>query len=103
MACRRQLFPFPPSGSSVFPAAGLQPVLIFLLGGQSAADVALRLVDVQNHPGLGRQGGIDVGEAVGDVFMFRRDELERFRLSPNLQANVGKYPHSHPYPLRFSG
>ena len=37
------------------------------------------------------------------VYMFRRDELERFRLSPNLQANVGKYPHSHPYPLRFSG
>ena len=70
MACRRQLFPFPPSGSSVFPAAGLQPVLIFLLGGQSAADVALRLVDVQHHPGLGRQGGIDVGEAVGDVFMY---------------------------------
>lgn len=71
MACRRQLFPFPPSGSSVFPAAGLQPVLIFLLGGQSAADMALRLVDVQYHPGLGRQGGIDVGEAVGDVFMYR--------------------------------
>ena len=70
MACRRQLFPFPPSGSSVFPAAGLQPVLIFLLGGQSAADVALRLVDVQHHPGLGRQGGSDVGEAVGDVCMY---------------------------------
>lgn len=78
-------------------------MLIFLLGGQSAADVALRLVDVQHHPGLGRQGGVDVGEAVGDVFMFRRDELERFRPSPNLQANAGKYPHSHPYPLRFSG
>lgn len=38
-----------------------------------------------------------------ELFMFRRDELERFRPSPNLQANAGKYPHSHPYPLRFSG
>lgn len=35
--------------------------------------------------------------------VFRRDELERFRPSPNLRANAGKYPHSHPYPLRFSG
>ena len=35
--------------------------------------------------------------------LFRRDELERFRPSPNLRANAGKYPHSHPYPLRFSG
>ena len=35
--------------------------------------------------------------------VFRRDELERFRPSPNPQANAGKYPHSHPCPLRFSG
>lgn len=39
----------------------------------------------------------------GLIRLFRRDELERFRPSPNLQANAGKYPHSHPYPLRFSG
>ena len=78
-------------------------MLVLLFRRKSAADMALRLVDVQNHPGLGRQGGIDVGEAVGDIFMFRRDELERFRPSPNLRANAGKYPHSHPYPLRFSG
>ena len=38
-----------------------------------------------------------------ELFMFRRDELERFRPSPNPQANAGKYPHSHPCPLRFSG
>ena len=25
----------------------------------------------QHHPGLGRQGGVDVGETVGDVFMYR--------------------------------
>ncbi len=41
--------------------------------------------------------------AVGYTYVFRRDELERFRPSPNPQANAGKYPHSHPYPLRFSG
>lgn len=40
---------------------------------------------------------------IKNVYLFRRDELERFRPSPNLQANAGKYPHSHPYPLRFSG
>lgn len=45
--------------------------------------------------------GLD--EPYKEVFMFRRDELERFRPSPNLRANAGKYPHSHPYPLRFSG
>ena len=83
--------------------SGQGTLFVFHPGGHAAADVALRLVDVQHHPGLGRQGGIDVGEAVGDVFMFRRDELERFRPSPNLRANAGKYPHSHPYPLRFSG
>lgn len=45
-----------------------------------------------------------VQDAVDSISsMFRRDELERFRPSPNLQANAGKYPHSHPYPLRFSG
>lgn len=38
-----------------------------------------------------------------DCYVFRRDELERFRPSPNPQANAGKYPHSHPCPLRFSG
>ena len=91
MACRRQLFPFPPSGSSVFPAAGLQPELIFLLVGQSAADMALRLVDVQHHPGLGRQGGIDVGEAVGDVFMYCRYKLDIFSSFPQPATAVLKY------------
>ena len=88
-------------------------MLIFLLGGQSAADMTLRLVDVQNHPGLGRQGGIDVGEAVGDVFMFRRYYLELFyfhirltlkyfHLIPNHLIVEGKYPHFHLCLLLFS-
>lgn len=45
----------------------------------------------------------DLLEAVTLDHVFRRDELERFRPSPNPQANAGKYPHSHPCPLRFSG
>ena len=40
--------------------------------------------------------------AVGYTYVFRRDELELFRPSPNPQANAGKYPHYHPCPLRFS-
>ena len=41
--------------------------------------------------------------STGNINMFRRDELERFRPNPNPQANAGKYPHSHPCPLQFSG
>lgn len=78
-------------------------VLVFFLRGKSAADVAFGFVDVQNDARLGGKGRIDLFEAFRDVLMFRRDELERFRPSPNLQANAGKYPHSHPCPLRFSG
>lgn len=51
-------------------------------------------------PGLQQTVG---GSATGIYGVFRRDELERFRPSPNPQANAGKYPHSHPCPLRFSG
>lgn len=70
--------------SPVFPAAGLQPVLIFLLGSQAAADVALRLIDVQHHPCLGRQSRVDVGEAVGDVFMHRTLRYSKlFRCLPH--------------------
>ena len=39
----------------------------------------------------------------GAYYLFGHDELERFRPSPNPQASAGKYPHSHPCPLRFSG
>lgn len=52
-------------------AAGLQPVLIFLLGGQSAADVALRLVDVQHHPAWAARAGLRWVRRSGDVFMYR--------------------------------
>ena len=76
---------------------------VFVLGGQASADVALLFVYVQDFPHLLIQLRIDLFQALGQIFMFRRDELERFRPSPNLQANAGKYPHSHPYPLRFSG
>lgn len=76
---------------------------VFFPRGDPAADMALGLVHLQDVADTAIELWIDVLQAVGHVLMFRRDELERFRLSPNLQANVGKYPHSHPYPLRFSG
>ena len=41
-------------------AADLQPVLILLLGGHAAPDMALRFVDIQHNPRAGRQRGIDV-------------------------------------------
>ena len=42
-------------------------MLVLLLRRQPAANMAFRLVDVQNHPRLRREGGIDVDKAVGDV------------------------------------
>ena len=83
--------------------ADCQPVLVFLPCSHSAPDMALRFVQIQDHSGLGGKRWIDRDKSLRAVLMFRRDELERFRPSPNLQANAGKYPHSHPYPLRFSG
>lgn len=77
--------------------------LILLAGGDAAADMPLRLIFLQHALDLEIQGPVKRGQTFAQILMFRRDELERFRLSPNLQANVGKYPHSHPYPLRFSG
>ena len=35
--------------------------------------------------------------------MFRRDELERFRPSPNHRTGADRYPHSRPCPPRSSG
>ena len=76
---------------------------VFFPCSQPAANVTLRFVHFQNRTDGFRQFRVDAFHPVSDIFMFRRDELERFRPSPNLQANAGKYPHSHPYPLRFSG
>lgn len=45
---------------------------VFLFCGQAAADVALGLVGIQDQSGGGGQGGVDLGEAFGDVFMYRR-------------------------------
>lgn len=81
--------------------AMLMQVLLFRR--KPAPDVALGFVHVQNLSGLCRQRRVYLFEAFCYIFMFRRDELELFRPSPNPQANAGKYPHSHPYPLRFSG
>ena len=84
----------------------MPPVLYSLVlsaRGETAADVALGLVLLEDLLHLQIQRPVVDRQPLGQVLMFRRDELERFRPSPNLQANAGKYPHSHPYPLRFSG
>lgn len=78
-------------------------VQVFSSGGVAAAQVPFRLVLLENEPHLFIQQPVDLPKTFGQILVFRRDELERFRPSPNLQANAGKYPHSHPYPLRFSG
>lgn len=97
--------PILPAFLFLVPAARAQLVLmlIFFFRRHPAPDMAFRFVDVQYYTRPGCKRRIDMGKALGHIFMFRRDELERFRPSPNLQANAGKYPHSHPYPLRFSG
>lgn len=53
-------------------AAGLKTVLIFFFCSHPAADMALRLVDVQYDPCLRCKGWIDVEKAVCDVLMYRR-------------------------------
>lgn len=78
-------------------------MFVFSLSSGSAAQMPLAFVLRQYALCLLVQRAVDMIKALGDIFMFRRDELERFRPSPNPQANAGKYPHSHPYPLRFSG
>lgn len=83
----------------------MRQMQILLSGGKSAADMALGLVDIENVTRFCGKLWVYAKQPVSirDILVFRRDELERFRPSPNLQANAGKYPHSHPYPLRFSG
>ena len=45
-------------------AAGLKLMLVLLLRGKSAADMAFCLINVQNHSGLGGQGRINAFQAV---------------------------------------
>lgn len=84
-------------------AADGQPVLVLLSSGHPSPDMTLRFIHIQHNPRLGSQGGIDMLQAVGYVFMFRRYKLECFRLNPNLQTNAGKYLRLRPYLPQFSG
>ena len=85
------------------PPCAASVAAVFFAGGDAAPNVPLGLVDVQHFLDLQVQRTVEQGEPFGYILMFRCDELERFRPSPNPQANAGKYPHSHLYPLRFSG
>lgn len=44
-------------------------MLVLLLRRKPAADVPLRLVDIQNHSRLRRQGRINVDQTVGHVLV----------------------------------
>lgn len=57
--------------SLVLLAADLQAVLVLLPGGHTAPNMAFGLIHIQDDPGLGCKGGVDVLQAVGYVFMFR--------------------------------
>lgn len=83
----------------------MRQMQILLSGGKSAADMALGLVDIENVTRFCGKLRVYAKQPVSirDILVFRRDELERFRPNPNPQANAGKYPHSHPCPLQFSG
>ena len=56
--------------SLVLLAADLQAVLVLLPSGHTAPDMPLGLVHIQDDPSLGCKGGVDVLQAVGDVFMY---------------------------------
>ncbi len=58
--------------------ANLQSVLILLFRGHAAADMALGLIHIQNHPGPGRKGWIDILQTVRDIFMYRRFAYPKF-------------------------
>ena len=70
-------------------------MLVLLLRRQPAANMAFCLVDVQNHPRLRREGGIDVDETVGDVFMYRTlADSKLFRRLPHRRVfinNIVRY------------
>lgn len=53
-------------------AAHLKTVLVFFFGCQAAPYMALGFVNVQDHPGPGCQGRIDVLQSVRHIFMYRR-------------------------------
>ena len=46
-------------------------MLIFFFGSHTASDMALSLIDIQNHSGLRRQRRVDILQAIGHIFMYR--------------------------------
>lgn len=59
-------------------AAHLKTVLVFFFGGQAAPYMALGFVNIQDHPGSGCQGRIDVFQSVRNIFMYRRFGYPKF-------------------------
>ena len=61
--------------SHLHPAAGLQLMfmLVLLLRRKPAADMPLRLVDIQNHSRLCRQGRIDMDQTIRHILVYSRN------------------------------
>lgn len=76
---------------------------IFIFRSHSTPDVPLLFIGIHQLFDLPVKLWVYFFQPLRYIFMFRRDELELFHPSPNPQATAGKYLHSRPCPLRFSG
>lgn len=82
-------------------------VKVFLPGGQSTANMALLLVQIQDFAHLCGKGWADGGEAFGDVFMYRTlTDPELFRRIPHrcsILNNIIRYPKYTLFYVIFQG
>ena len=80
---------------------------VFLPGRHPAPDVPLLLVHVKNRPRLHRQGGVQLGKAFGNVFMYRTlADPELLRRLPHRRLrfnNVGRNLHRPLFNIIFQG
>lgn len=80
---------------------------VFLPGRHPAPDVPLLLVHVKNRPRLHRQGGVQLGKALGNVFMYRTlADPELLRRLPHRRLrfnNVGRNLHRPLFNIIFQG
>lgn len=88
-------------------AADGQPVLVLLSSGHPSPDMTLRFIHIQHNPRLGSQGGIDMLQAVGYVFMYRRfTDPKFFRRLPYRRIvvyNVIGYGHRPLFDILLQG
>ena len=83
------------------PGSGQSDALVLSPRGDAAPDVALGLVLVQDGLYLFVKGVVDGGQTLAQILMYGYQELERYCQALSHQEAAGRYPHCHPYPLRF--